>query len=115
MEDPNKIEVLTKNVKEYVNIQVEIAKLNATNKVSSAIAEIAFSFIATLTIMVLTIFAGLALGYYLSTLTGSIYSGFLIVTVFYILIALILYSNREKLIINPVRNKIIRQILSDEE
>ena len=115
MEESGKIENLTKNIKEYVNIQVEIAKLKTLNKASIVGAKIAFGFIAALMVLLLLIFGSIALGYYLSILTGSIYTGFLIVTGLYLIIAVILFSGRKNLIINPIRNILIRQILSDEE
>ena len=115
MEEPSKIENLANNVKEYVNIQVEIVKLNALNKISIIGAKIAFGFIAALMTLLLLLFGSMALGYYLSTLTGSTSTGFLLVTGFYLIIGILLYSNRKSLVINPIRNLLIRQILSDEE
>jgi hypothetical protein len=115
MEDPSKIENLAKNVKEFINIQVEIVKLNAINKLSILVAKIAFVFTIALLSLLFIIFGSMALGYYLSTLTGSIYTGFLSVTGFYLIIGIILFSGRKGLIINPIRNLLIKQILSDEE
>jgi len=115
MTEPNKIEALTKNVRDYINIRAELVKLNATDKASTIIAALAFGFIASLLALLLLIIFSLGLGFYLSFLTGSAYSGFLIVTGFYLIIGVILLCYRKKLLINPIRNIIIRQILSDEK
>ena len=115
MEEPSKIEVLTKNIKEYINIRAEIIKLSAADKAATVLAMIMFGFIVALLALLSIIFGGQALGYYFSTLTGNIYSGFLIVTGLYLVIGFIFVSFREKLVINPIRNTIIRQLLSNEE
>ena len=115
MEESSKIENLAKNVKEYVNIQVEIVKLSAINKLSILVAKIAFVFTVAFLSLPFIIFGSMALGYYLSTLTGNIYTGFLLVTGLYLIIGIILFSGRKSLILNPVRNLLIKQILSDEE
>lgn len=115
MEDSDKIETLTKNVQEYINIRVEIVKLLATDKASSILAKIVFGFIVSLVALLFVIFISMALGYYMSTLTGSTFSGFLIVTGLHLIMGLVLISYRKKLVINPIRNILIRQILSHEE
>ncbi|MGP8214439.1 MAG: phage holin family protein [Bacteroidia bacterium] len=115
MAEPSKIEELTDNVKEYINIRVELVKLQATNKVSILIAILEFGLIAFLLVQLILIVAGLALGYYLSSVTGSTFLGFLLVTGLYIIMGIVLVTYRKKLIINPIRNIIIKYILSDEK
>ena len=111
MSEFDKIEEITESLKQYVNINIEILKLEATERTSeigsSLIGSLAVGITAFLFIMSLSI----GIGFYLSALMGDSYSGFLIIAGFYFILALIVLIGRKKYLENPLRDKIIRKIL----
>lgn len=115
MPEFDKLEGITENLKDYVSTNYELIKLQATERTS----VIGSGIISTLiiTIIGLLFFFALSLGvsFYLSALIGDTYSGFLIVAGFYLLIALIWFIGRKKLIETPLREKIIQKLLEKNE
>ena len=115
MPEFNKIEGITENLKDYVSTNYELIKLQATERTS----VIGSGIISALIIVIigLLFFFALSLGvsFYLSALIGDTFSGFLIVAGFYLLIALIWFIGRKKLIETPLREKIIQKLLEKNE
>jgi hypothetical protein len=114
MDAKTKIEELSGNVKEYVNIQVKLINLKVVEKASSIVANVTFVVILSLLALLFIIFGSIALGYYLASVTGSISLGFLLLTSIYLVAYVVLFSFREKLVINPLRNILIKQMLENE-
>ena len=115
MPEQNKAEELADKVKEYVNIQYELIKLNVTDKVSLFSADMALGLILALIACLVILFISLAGGFYLSYITGSRFTGFIIVGGIYLMAGIVLVIYRRKLIIDPIRNRIIRKMFSDEQ
>lgn len=114
MPELDKLDGITENLKDYVSTNYELIKLQATERTS----VIGSGIISTIIIVIigLLFFFALSLGvsFYLSALIGDTFSGFLIVAGFYLLLTLILYFGRKKLLETPIREKIIQKILKDE-
>lgn len=112
MPEHEKIEELKGYVVKYINTNCELIKLEATERISlflsGLIGLLLVGSIATLFIL----FASFSIGFYLSTLLGNSYAGFIIVAGFYLLLGLILVLVRKKLIERPLRDKIIWKLLS---
>lgn len=110
-----KAEDLASNIKDYVNARIDALKLNAAEKTSGIIAN----FVARIMVIIfLFFFVGLgsiALSLVLGLWIGNAWIGFLIVGLFYLLLALIVWATRDKLIRLPVMNAIIQQMFKDDE
>jgi putative superfamily III holin-X len=114
-EDNNPFERLTENLKEYVNTRYDLITLKITQKVANMSAKsIAFLIIATV-VSLFFFFINMALAYYISSLFGNNYTGFFIVSGFYLVVTIIFLIGRKNLLINPLRNCIINKILTDEQ
>jgi len=100
-------------IRHFAYTSIELYKLQAIEKLSSLLS----SFISITILFVFaigaTLFASIALSLWLGEMTGKIYLGFLIVSCLHILILSIGYINRRKLIINPLRNRIIKKLLEE--
>ncbi|WP_207514873.1 phage holin family protein [Longitalea luteola] len=106
----DKIEGLSDHVKEYINTRVEITKLRIAEKTSLVIGNfIAVGIIALLFLFVL-VFGSIAGAWALSEWIGQPYSGFLIVAGIYLLLGIIVWVARGRLIRFPVMNAIIRML-----
>ncbi|MEO6902211.1 MAG: phage holin family protein [Bacteroidia bacterium] len=110
MKEQNKIEEVTEGVKEYINTRYDLVVLKTYEKISNVGSE----FISTILILKISGFALLLLSFagalYISSVFNDTYTGFIIVGGGYLLISLILLLLRKHLLINPLRNSIIRLI-----
>ena len=113
-EENNPFEKLTDNLKEYANTRYEIVTLKVTQKVANIVSKTTAILLISLLISMFLLFINIAVALYLSSILNSQYVGFLIVAGFYFLLALLFIVGRKKLIINPLRNLIVKQILNDE-
>lgn len=107
-----KNEEITDSLKQYLTLNYDIFRLQATERASvfgsSFISSVfigvsAFLFLFTLSIGV---------GFYLSALMDNTYSGFVIVAGCYLLLAIILFIGRKRMIQAPIRDKIIQKLLN---
>jgi hypothetical protein len=112
-EQTEKDKGLISNIKEYVNIRKELAMLTVAEKSSTAAARAAAGSILAILALFVFFFGSLTLGFYLSEKIGNTYSGFLIITGFYLLVALIVYFTQENLIKKPIENGMIKKFFKD--
>lgn len=110
-----KVEELVGNVKEYVNTRIESVKFNAAEKSSIVIANVVAGLVAAVVFIFFLGFASIALAFWLSNLIGSPWSGFLIVSGFYLLTGIIIWFGRGKFIRMPVMNALISQLFKHDE
>lgn len=110
----NKAGELFSQFKKYIDTEIELAKLTFAGKVSKMFSQ----FIAILLVGVIffffLVFFSVALGFLLGHWIGQMWIGFLIIAVLYLLVGIITWLLREKLIRIPVLNAIIRQLFSKE-
>ncbi len=115
MEELKKIEDLIDHAKEYVNTRIEEAKLASAEKTSKVIAMLIAAGILSLIFFISLLFASMAASYALDRLWGNAGLGFLLVGAAYFLLAILIWSARERLIRIPVMNAIIHQLFKTED
>ena len=106
----HKIEELVDSIKDYIITQVDVLKLNAAEKISFVLAGIIAGVIAAVVFIFVIIFGSFAAAYALSGWIGLSYAGFLIVAMIYLLIGIIVWLMKDRLIRIPIMNSIIRQL-----
>ncbi len=105
-----RVEELAGHIREYVNVRIDAAKLSTAEKTSKAIAG-ALAFVVVVQFLILfLIFASFALAYAFAALTGKLYWGFLIVAGIYLLLGIIIWTAKEKLLRIPLMNFMLRQM-----
>ena len=113
------IRALAASVKEYMNTRLDAAKLSAAEKTSLVISGLVAGAIVAVVFLFVLIFASIAGALVLSAWIGKPWSGFLIVAGIYLLIGVITWTAKERMIRIPVMNKIIHQLfkndMADEE
>jgi fatty acid desaturase len=110
-----KVEELADNVKEYINTRVESVKLAAAEKSSMVISNVIAVLVVGVVFLLFVIFAGAALAFGLSEWIGKTWAGFLIVAGLYLLIGIVVWKARERIIRLPVMNALIRQLFPNED
>lgn len=105
-----KVEELTDHVKDYITTKVEITKLRLAEKTSLTIGNIIAAVVVAVLFLFVILFGSIAGAWALSDWIGKRYAGFLIVSGFYLLVAIIVWFARNWLIRFPVMNAIIKML-----
>jgi hypothetical protein len=108
-------EEIAGNVKEYINTRIESVKLGVAEKSSAIIANLVAGAVVAIVFFFFIVFAGIALAFALGEWTGKVWAGFLIVAGLYLLIGIITWIARGKLIRLPVMNAMIQQLFKEED
>ena len=111
MIEKEKIEELTKSLKVYVQTNIELIKLEATERTSVFGSSLISILLVGFSLFLFVLFISISAGFFLANYFNDNYTGFLLVTIFYFLLTLILIMGRKKFIERPIRDKIIRRIL----
>lgn len=104
---------ITDRIKEYAQIRKELAILTAVDKGSRLFANLITDGLVVLFAVLTFSFGSLALGFYLSEVLGNTYAGFLIITGFYFLVALIVYFTKDKYMEKAIINKVIAKFFKE--
>lgn len=105
-----KIEGLTEHVREYVQTRIEQAKLEIAEKTSLVIGNLIAVAVVMVLFLFVLVFGSIACAWALSDWLGEPWIGFLIVAGFYLLLGIIIWFARERIIRFPVMNAIIREL-----
>ena len=110
-----RVEELADTIKEYVNTRIESAKLTVAEKSSAVISNVLAGIVVALVFLFFILFASIALSVGLGEWIGKTWAGFLIVGGLYLLIGMIVWFARGKMIRLPIMNAIIRQLFRNDE
>ena len=110
-----KIESLGTSVKDYVNTRIESAKLSAAEKGSAIAANAIAGIVVIVMFLFFILLVSIALAMLVGIWIGNTWAGFLIVAGFYLLIGLITWFARARLIRVPVMNALLRQLFNGDE
>ncbi len=110
-----KAEELAGLVKEYVNTRIEVVKLNAAEKTSVAMANILAAFLAIIIFLCCLIFASIAAAIVIGAWLGKAWTGFAFVALLYLLLGILVWATREKLIRLPMMNAMIKQLFKQND
>lgn len=114
MEEKTRLDSLLLHAREYIEERIRLATLEIHDVVSRTLSGIVISLIITLLAILVVLFFSIALAWWIGREFADIYVGFLIVGALYLIIAIVIYLNREKWITMPVMNTFLKNITSDE-
>jgi|SRR3954470_19126140 hypothetical protein len=109
----SQLQHLADEVKSYVNVRIDLLKLNVAETASSIIATTMAKVISGIIFLFFLLFGSIALSLFLSSVIGNSYSGFLIVSGIYLALGLLIWYTRKRFIQAPIMNAIIRQLFSE--
>ena len=96
--------------KKYLELQKEFVKLDATEKMT-----VILSAILIVTVLLLLGSITFALAYYLGDVLGSLSLGFGLISAFILLLTVIFYLNRNRMVIQPMARFMTKLILTKED
>lgn len=105
------IELLYEKVKEYIETSLDLYKLNAIDITADVVSSLASRIALVLAVSLFTLFVNIAIGLLIGNLIGGYYLGFLIVSGFYLIIAVLIYFFSNKFIKIPIANLVIAKLL----
>jgi fatty acid desaturase len=110
-----KAEELASSVKEYLDIRLDAVKLTVAEKTSAVIANVLAGIAVALVFFFFMVMASVALAFVLGNWMGRTWAGFLVVAALYLLLGIIVWVARVKLIRLPFMNALIKQMFKYDE
>ncbi|MBD0331567.1 MAG: phage holin family protein [Chitinophagaceae bacterium] len=101
---------LKEHVKDYIDTYKKLTVVKATKGASAAASGAVVGILAFLFILFFLILLNVGLGIWLGGLINSMAGGFFIVAGFYLLLTVILFATRNKLIVPMMRKLIISKV-----
>ena len=114
MPELNRFEEIIDNLKQYLNTNLEIVKLEVIERSSTFGSSMVGILVVGISVFLFVFTLSIGLGFYLSELLGNSYSGFAIIAGCHLLLALILFIGRKKLIEKPLCDQIIKKLLEKQ-
>ena len=105
-------EGLVEDLKTYTNTRLKLLGLEATKRGADIFSGLISIFLIIFILFLIILFLSLAASAYISSLLENKSAGFLIVAGFYFLTAILLWLGRKKLLVHPIREKLIRIIFN---
>ncbi|REJ81742.1 MAG: hypothetical protein DWQ44_11495 [Bacteroidetes bacterium] len=96
------------HVKEYLEARTELSKLKAINHGSSLAARVMAVLIIGFLLFLFVIFLSMVMAMAISQWLNSPLAGYSLVTLFYLLCAVLIFMMRRTWVIKPLRNYLIR-------
>ena len=101
--------------KKYLELQKEFVKLDATEKMTVILSAILIVTVLLLFGSIVLLFLTFALAYYLGDVLGSLSLGFGLISAFILLLTVIFYLNRNRMVIQPMARFMTKLILTKED
>lgn len=105
------VEELFYKLKEYGDTRLDLFKLKSINKASGFFSSVVMGLILAVILFMVLTFISIGAALLIGFLLGKMFYGFFIIALIYIIIGLILYSGREKILRAPVSNKLIKELM----
>jgi hypothetical protein len=105
--EPTVIESLVEHVETYTRTTVDLAKLRVVQKASEILSKIAMTVLLIVLSLLVLVFVSVGAALWIGELLGSAFYGFFIVAGFYLVLALLLYLLRDRIVKKPVSDAII--------
>ena len=114
-EDSEKVfQNLKQDISTYVELKLELLKLNTYERVGKVIALLSYGLILIFLVFFAVLFIFLALGFFIGELLNMPSAGFAIVSLFYLIIIWMVTLNKEKIHLK-IQNILIAALTANEE
>ncbi|MFC4740988.1 hypothetical protein ACFO3U_13375 [Flavobacterium ponti] len=105
------MEALYEKAKEYVDLNIELFRLNAIDKAADVLSSLFARLILIMVVAMFTLFINIALSLYIGKQLGEMYLGFLIVSGIYLVLSILVYYFSDKMLKLPLTNLVIAKLL----
>lgn len=108
------LQALFTEVKHYVDLQKDYVKLDITHKLTILLSTLILIFILVVLGMIALFYLSFTLAYVLEPYVGGLTNSYAIITSGILLIGILIYAFRQKLIIQPLTNFLANLLLNDK-
>lgn len=108
---PEKSEDLIDKFGDYANTSMDLIKLKMIQKLAEVVAGLTSRLLLVLFLILFSLFINIGLALFLGKLLHENYLGFLVVSLFYLLLAVVIHYFKNTLIHKPMGNTLIEQML----
>ena len=105
------IEDLFQKLKEYGEVRFNLLRLKGINKLAGVLSSFLSIFVLIIIFGAILLCITIGLAILIGSWIGKMYYGFFIVAAIYLIIGLVLYFMRDKLIKSKISNKLIKELL----
>lgn len=109
-----KVEEIATHIKDYINVRIDKVKLDVAEKTSSVLANLIAGLMVLLVFLLFFLFVNFSIAYALAEWIGKTWAGFLVVAGFYLLIGVIVWLARQRILRIPIMNKIAESLFKNE-
>jgi hypothetical protein len=109
------VTLLTENLKDYVNLRVDLAKLILTEKLARLTSFFLISVIFFILAMFLLLFLSLSFVFWFGNDIGPAWLGALIITAVYVLGGVLIYVKRHQFFINPLVSHLTKILMEEKD
>jgi sterol desaturase/sphingolipid hydroxylase (fatty acid hydroxylase superfamily) len=109
------VELLYDKAKKYVDTNIDLLRLNAVDKTADVMSSLIARIIIVMIVAMFTLFINIGISLYIGKLIGAYYLGFVIISTFYLLLAILLYFYSNRFIKIPLTNLIIIKLLKTKD
>jgi uncharacterized membrane protein YqjE len=109
------ISQITENVRDYVNLRIDLAKLILTEKIARLASFFLIAVIFFILAMFLLLFLSMAFVFWYGSDIGPAWVGALIITAIYVLLGLLIYVRRHQFFINPLVTHLTKILMEDKD
>lgn len=113
-EEFKKVEEMAGHFKAYIDTRIAQVKLGVAEKVSKVLAVIIAAMFVVFVFFFFMVFGSMAAAYAIGAWLGQTWLGFLVVALIYLLLGIITWAAKERLLRIPIMNAIIRQLFSND-
>lgn len=108
------VDVLYEKAKKYTETSAELLALKTVDKTADVLSSLTAIVLIVMVFAMFTLFVNVSLSLFIGKLLNDYYLGFLIVSAFYLVLALVLYWFKDALIKTPIANLIIVKLLKSK-
>jgi hypothetical protein len=109
--DTSTIEMLFEKAEEYTRTTVELMKLQAVDKAATVMSSLLSRVIVFIVFVLFAFLFNVGLSLWVGELLGATHYGFFVVSGFYLLVTIVLYIVKDKVLKTPICNFIIVRML----
>jgi hypothetical protein len=106
------IEAIYHKAKAYTETSIELYKLNAIDTTADVVSSLVSRIVLVIVVSLFTLFVNIAVSLFIGKQMGSYYLGFLILSGFYLIIAILIAIFNKKWIQKPISNLVISKLLN---
>jgi uncharacterized membrane protein YbhN (UPF0104 family) len=111
---PDKEPAITEQIEQYIETRIKLARYQAIDKGSTITASLITTVVVVLCLAITFLFGTIALALFLGTVLHSYWAGFGVVTLFYALLALVVWLTKDKFIEPKIINTIIKKFFNHQ-